>query len=124
MIHRKSFWKISGRFVSVFWQSLAVLSPIFLFLLLVIVGLGVLQARLLEISLGDGIYFSWVTAFTVGYGDLVPQGPLSRLAAMASALTGMIFTGVWVAVAVNALKMTIQDVQDAGNEDPPLQGHE
>lgn len=124
MIHRKSFWKVSGRFVSVFFTSLAVLSPIFIFLILVILGLGILQARLLEISLGDGIYFSWVTAFTVGYGDLVPQGPLSRLAAMASALTGMIFTGVWVAVAVNALKMTIQDVQDAGNEDPPLQGHE
>ena len=109
MIHRKKFWQISGRFISIFFKSLGVLSPILVALILIIAGLGVLQARLMGISMGDGIYFSWVTAFTVGYGDVVPAGWLSRICAMASALTGMIFTGVWVAVAVNALKLTMQE---------------
>jgi voltage-gated potassium channel len=66
------------------------------------------------------MYFAWVTAFTVGYGDLVPAGWLSRLCAMATALTGMIFTGLWVAVAVNALKITVQQLEagenSAGNQ--------
>jgi hypothetical protein len=112
MIHRQQFWKVSGRYVKVFFTSLAVLSPIFVFLILVIFALGLVQARLMGISPGDGIYFAWVTAFTVGYGDLVPSGGLSRLCAMATALTGMIFTGLWVAVAVNALKMTVQEEED------------
>lgn len=88
------------------------MSPILVALILIIFGFGVLQARFMQISIGDGIYFSWVTAFTVGYGDVVPGGWLSRVCAMATALTGMIFTGVWVAIAVNALHMTLP-----GNED-------
>jgi hypothetical protein len=113
MIHRKQFWRVSGRFVSIFFQSLGAMSPIFVALILVIIGLGVLQSRLMGVPIGDGIYFSWVTAFTVGYGDVVPTGWLSRLCAMATALTGMIFTGVWVAVAVNGLKMTIQELEES-----------
>lgn len=109
MFPRLPFWQVSGRFVRIFFQSLAVLSPILLALIGLIFGLGVVQARLMELSFGDGIYFAWVTAFTVGYGDLVPLGWLSRVCAMATALTGMIFTGIWVAIAVNALKLTLQD---------------
>lgn len=116
MLHQKHFWKISGRFVRIFFKSVAILSPIFVFLILVIFALGVLQAKLMGISSGDGMYFAWVTAFTVGYGDLVPTGWLSRVCAMATALTGMIFTGLWVAVAVNALKMTMQESE----EDPQV----
>jgi len=110
MIHRKHFWQFSGVFISLFLKALAALSPIFLALLLMIIGLGILQAYLLEVSVGDGIYFSWVTAFTVGYGDLVPNGWFSRVAAMGTALIGMVFTGLWVAVAVNALKMTVTEL--------------
>lgn len=111
MLHQKQFWNVSGRFVRIFFKSVAVLSPIFVFLILVIFGLGVLQAKLMGISPGDGMYFAWVTAFTVGYGDVVPAGWLSRMCAMATALVGMIFTGLWVAVAVNALKMTVEEEQ-------------
>ncbi len=111
MIHQKKFWSFSGAFIRIFLKALGALAPIFIALLLMIIGLGVLQAYLIHVQVGDGIYFSWVTAFTVGYGDVVPSGWFSRIVAMMTALIGMIFTGLWVAVAVNALKMTVSELE-------------
>ena len=112
MIHQKQFWEFSGAFIRIFLKALVALAPIFVALLMMILGLGVLQSYLIpDLETGDGIYFAWVTAFTVGYGDVVPAGWLSRLAAMATALIGMVFTGLWVAVAVNALKMTVSEME-------------
>lgn len=109
--------KTSLRFLNVFFRSMGYLYPIWLFLIGVIFGLGVVIGRLEGMESGDGIYFAWVTAFTVGYGDLVPHGPLSRICALAIALTGMIFTGLWVAVAVNAVKISLGvDLRGSGKE--------
>lgn len=40
------------------------------------------------VSLGDGMWLSFVTATTVGYGDLVPATTLSRLFAVVTVLLG------------------------------------
>jgi len=107
--------KTSLRFLKIFFISLGYLAPIWLTLVAIIFGLGVVIAHVENLPPGDGIYFAWVTAFTVGYGDIVPGGPLSRMCALAVALTGMIFTGVWVAVAVNAVKLTIGKEEVSGS---------
>ncbi|MGA0334086.1 MAG: potassium channel family protein [Kiritimatiellia bacterium] len=99
--------KTSLKFLRVFFKSMGYLAPIWVFLICVIFGLGFVIARLENLQPGDGMYFAWVTAFTVGYGDVVPGSALSRICALAIALTGMIFTGIWVAVAVNAVKLSL-----------------
>ncbi len=99
--------KTSLRFLKIFFRSMGALAPIWLFLITVIFILGATIAHLEKLPRGDGIYFAWVTAFTVGYGDIVPGGPLTRTLALAIALTGMIFTGLWVAVAVNSVKSAL-----------------
>lgn len=99
--------KTSLRFLRVFFKSMGYLAPIWLFLLGVIFALGALVARMENLPLGDGIYFAWVTGFTVGYGDIVPEGPLTRFCALGITLTGMVFTGLWVALAVNAVKVSV-----------------
>lgn len=105
--------RTSVKFLKVFFKSMWALSPIWLFLISVIFTLGLIFARLEKISGADGVYFAWVTAFTVGYGDIVPGGPITRILALAIALTGMIFTGLWVAVAVNSMKILIaEDLSD------------
>lgn len=91
------------------------LSPIWLTLVAIIFGLGIVIARTEGLPLSDGVYFAWVTAFTVGYGDIVPRGLLARMCSLAIALTGMIFTGVWVAVAVNAVKLTLGKEELSGS---------
>ncbi len=99
---------ISIRFLRIFVKALAVLSPIWLTLLGLIFGLGILVAHLEGLALRDGWYFAWVTALTVGYGDLVMERELSRLCALLIALTGIVFSGIWVAAAVQALRIAFR----------------
>lgn len=98
--------KISIRFIKSFFRSLAYLSPIWVTLAGTIFALGILLARLERIPVQDGLYFAWVTALTVGYGDVVAVRPLARLCGLLIALIGMIFSGIWVAVAVQAVRMS------------------
>ena len=51
---------------------------------------------------GETVYLAFITAFTIGYGDLTPQRPLSRLTAIILGIIGVVFTGIIVALAVYA----------------------
>jgi hypothetical protein len=67
--------------------------------------LGAFVSLLQGWPLGDAFYFTFVTAFTIGYGDLVPKGFLARLIAMVIGLTGVLLTGLIAAVGVRALQV-------------------
>ena len=62
-------------------------------------------------SLGDGLYFAFVTVLTIGYGDLVPRQPLTRFLAILIGLFGVVLTGLIAAVAVHALQTTVSRVR-------------
>ncbi len=76
--------------------------PLFLSLALVIAGLGLLAGKMEGWSPFDSFYWSFVTATTVGYGDLRPVRTASRMIALAIAMLGLTMTGILVAVAVHA----------------------
>lgn len=59
--------------------------------------------------MGDGLYFSFVTGLTIGYGDLVPKHTLARFAAIMIGVTGIVLTGLVVAIAVTALQNAVRD---------------
>jgi hypothetical protein len=44
----------------------------------------------------NGLYFSFVTLSTVGYGDIVPVSPAARMLAMTEAMTGTIYVAVLI----------------------------
>jgi voltage-gated potassium channel len=50
----------------------------------------------------DGFYWSFITATTVGYGDLRPTKRSSRIIAIVIALVGFLLTGILVAIAVHS----------------------
>ena len=54
--------------------------------------------------LGDALYFAFVSGLTIGYGDLLPTEPLSRVLAIAIGFTGILLTGLVAAVGVRALE--------------------
>jgi hypothetical protein len=72
--------------------------------------LGAFVSVLQGWPLGDALYFTFVTAFTIGYGDLVPKGFLARLIAMIMGLTGVLLTGLIAAVGVRALQVAAESV--------------
>ena len=85
-------------FIYGLWLSL----PLFLSLAVIIVGLGLIVGKKESWSPFDSFYWSFVTATTVGYGDLRPVRRASRIIAIAIALLGLTMTGILVAVAVHA----------------------
>ena len=60
-------------FLRVFGLGVAKLWPLWLVLLAVILGLGLLIGKRERWSLSDTVYYSFITATTVGYGDLHPR---------------------------------------------------
>ena len=60
-------------------------------------------------SLGDAVYFTFITGLTIGYGDLVPRQALSRVLAIGIGLSGLFVTGLIAAIAVQAIRATLPD---------------
>jgi len=82
--------------------------PLFLGLGLIIATLSILIGRRERWTLGDSLYFGFITALTVGYGDLRPTTGVNKLLAIVLALFGLITSGILVAIAVEVVSMTFQ----------------
>ena len=55
----------------------------------------------------DSFYWSFVTATTVGYGDIRPVKQGSRILALVIAFSGLVLTGIVIAVAVHAATLAL-----------------
>ena len=90
------------KFLSEFAVGLWLTAPLLLFLAGTITLIGQFVGKKEGWSRFDSFYWSFVTATTVGYGDIRPTHRASRLLAILTALLGLLFTGILIAIAVNA----------------------
>lgn len=104
----KQATRIRRHFYSALLVALHVVWPVFSILLGLMLCLGPGVAYLESWSLGDGIYFAFVTGLTVGYGDLVPHQALLRIMAIAIGFAGVLLTALFAAVSVRALQEAVQ----------------
>jgi voltage-gated potassium channel len=95
-------------FLHYFGWGLLYCSPFLLFFCSIIFGAGFLVGRLEKWSWRDTIYWTIITATTVGYGDIRPSRGRSRLYTVTVVLVGMMFTGVIVALAIAATTETLK----------------
>jgi len=79
-------------------------------LTLIAVG-GWVMSRLEGIRIGEGLYFAFITALSIGYGDITPKTTGGMILSVAIGLVGMLFVGITVAIATRALADTGRDIE-------------
>lgn len=82
--------------------------PLFVGLGAIIAALSIWAGHKEGWPVSDSLYFGFITALTVGYGDLRPTHGTSRFIAVVIALFGLITSGILVAIAVEAVAITYE----------------
>ena len=98
------------RFSVYFWQATLHLKSVFTALILLIVAGAGLIAYTEQLPFGEALYFAFVTGLTIGYGDIVATTAVGRIISVLLGVTGILFTGLVVAVAVHSVQMALKDV--------------
>lgn len=96
---RRRFFKELGRELHLAW-------PIVSGLVGLMLVLGVVIGWIEGWSLGDSVYFTFVTGLTIGFGDLVPKVLATRVMTIGIGACGILLTAMIAAVAVSALTAT------------------
>ena len=74
--------------------------------------LGLVTGRLERWPRFDAIYWAFITATTVGYGDIRPKDRAGKILSILIAFIGVTFTGIIVAIAINSSTMSFNEVHD------------
>jgi hypothetical protein len=101
-IVRQRFFAALGRAIRLAW-------PVLPIILAIQVALGLLVGFLEGWSVGDAIYFTFVTGLTIGYGDVVPRQALGRALAVGIGICGLFLTGLIAGIAVYALRTALAE---------------
>ena len=99
-------------FIQMFFIALWYATPLIGLLALVIVILGRLIGRREGWSFVDSVYYAFITATTIGYGDFHPRKTFSRYLAVAIGFVGIVLTGIVVALALHAATLAFKDTPD------------
>ena len=89
-------------FLRIFFSDLLHAGPLLISLLLLIGIIGFIIGWIEGWTLSDSIYHAFINATTVGYGDFRPVRTRAKFLAILLAFTGLIFTGMIVAIALHA----------------------
>jgi voltage-gated potassium channel len=101
------FTGLTTTFLKNFSFDLWLTFPLLLSLAVAVTVLGQIVGKKEGWSPFDSFYWSFITATTVGYGDLRPTKRSSRIIAIVIALVGFILTGILVAVAVHSATLAL-----------------
>ena len=89
-------------FVIFFVHHLFLISPLLGLLLFIITSIGLVVGRIEKWRMFNAVYWSLITALTVGYGDYRPTHKISKFLSIVIVFSGLIFTGIMVALALDA----------------------
>jgi len=100
--------RISIKFFKMFALLFLFFLPILGALAAIVSGIGLMIASLENMPLMEGVYFAWITGLTIGYGDIVPTLQVTRTLCILTTVVGITFSGVIVAIAVQAAKFSLR----------------
>lgn len=101
------FTGLTVTFLRQFCVGLWLTLPLLLSLALVITLLGQAVGKQEGWSRFDSLYWAFITATTVGYGDVRPVKRKSKIVAVVIAFLGLMLTGIVIAVEVQAATLAL-----------------
>lgn len=101
-------------FVKIYVSGLLFLWPILLVLLGAIVALGLRIGQLEKWTPTNAVYFAFITATSVGYGDFHPTNARAKWLAILIALIGVLLTGLIVSIGLEAVAHAFREARGAG----------
>lgn len=99
-------------FFKLFFVSLFLVAPLLLFFMIIITIMGLIIGRAEKWSHSEAIYYAFITATTVGYGDFRPIKKSCRFLAIIIAFLGLIFSGIIVGIAVNVSTVSFKETHN------------
>ena len=100
-------------FLRIFFLDLVYAGPLLVFLAGFVAAVGYVVGRIEGWATSDALYYAFVTATTVGYGDFRPTKKSSKALAVALAFVGLVFTGMVVAIALHSADYAYTQVYEA-----------
>ena len=91
-----------------FFYGISLTLPLLAFLLLLITVLGQWVGRIERWDSFTALYWSFITALTIGYGDIRPMANSSRLLSLLIGMLGIMLTGIIVAITIAATTHALQ----------------
>jgi voltage-gated potassium channel len=101
------FSGLTTTFLKEFAFDLWVATPLLLSLAAIVTVLGQIVGIKEGWTWFDSFYWSFITATTVGYGDIHPTKRGSRIVSVMIALVGFTLTGIFVALAVHSATIAL-----------------
>ena len=96
-------------FIQNLFRMLHFVRGVLLILLLILIAAAFAMAHAEDLSLFDALYLTFITALTVGYGDISPASGLGRVVSVFIGVVGVIYMGLIVAVSTRALKLAVEE---------------
>ncbi|MEM1157408.1 MAG: potassium channel family protein [Verrucomicrobiota bacterium] len=96
-------------FLKVFGVIIYYISPLVLFIVMLMVVAGQLVGRLEGWPRMQSVYYTFITGTTVGYGDMSPLKGWSRFLAVFIAFCGLLLTGIIVSIAISSMELSIKE---------------
>ena len=99
-------------FIKLFFWSIYLVAPLLGFMSLIIIALGQVAGRIEKWTPFNALYWSFVTATTLGYGDFAPKKRISKILSIFIAFIGLMFTGIIIAVTLNTASVSLDKHAD------------
>ena len=107
-------FKFTLMFIEYFLIGLFMVSPILIFLVGLLLVIAKVTCKIEKWkSYSKSVYFIFITALTIGYGQTVPKTRNGRFLSVLSGFIGVVLSGLAVSVALNSLMISWQATHDA-----------
>ncbi len=104
--------KPSRLYLKIYFHAMKKTWPIWNGTFFLIIAAGSLFALVEDLRFFQAMYFTGVTALTIGYGDIVPQEPLGKILAIIIGFLGAITMGFFIALGIHSANKCLGDDYD------------